>query len=134
MKIIITESQKKMLLESIDSNLYYIEKVPKKGMSLFSNKDVKKGEEVGKLLSKTKTLNGRPIWQIEEKLWETDVIGRYINHSSKPNTKAIVRDGEVFLIAVRDINKDEEITINYSSIEKMLGVDKGSFLLDDFID
>ena len=123
-----------MLLESIDSNLYYIEKVPKKGMSLFSNKDVKKGEEVGKLLSKTKTLNGRPIWQIEEKLWETDVIGRYINHSSKPNTKAIVRDGEVFLIAVRDINKDEEITINYSSIEKMLGVDKGSFLLDDFID
>jgi SET domain-containing protein len=134
MKIIITESQKKMLLESIDSNLYYIEEVPKKGMSLFSNKDVKKGEEVGKLLSKTKTLNGRPIWQIEEKLWETDVIGRYINHSSKPNTKASVRDGEVFLIAVRDINKDEEITINYSSIEKMLGVDKGSFLLDGFVD
>jgi len=134
MKIIITESQKKMLLESIDSNLYYIEEVPKKGMSLFSNKDVKKGEEVGKLLSKTKTLNGRPIWQIEEKLWETDVIGRYINHSSKPNTKASVRDGEVFLTAVRDINKDEEITINYSSIEKMLGVDKGSFLLDGFVD
>lgn len=88
MKIIITESQKKMLLESIDSNLYYIEEVPKKGMSLFSNKDVKKGEEVGKLLSKTKTLNGRPIWQIEEKLWETDVIGRYINHSSKPKYKS----------------------------------------------
>jgi SET domain-containing protein len=130
MKIIITESQKKMLLESIDSNLFYIEEVPKKGMSLFSNKDVKKGEEVGKYLSKTKTLNGRQI----DDLWETDVIGRYVNHSSKPNTKAIVRDGEVFLIAVRDINKDEEITINYSSIEKMLGVDKGSFLLDGFVD
>jgi SET domain-containing protein len=85
---------------------------------------------VGKYLSKTKTLNGRQI----DDLWETDVIGRYVNHSSKPNTKAIVRDGEVFLIAVRDINKDEEITINYSSIEKMLGVDKGSFLLDGFVD
>ena len=130
MKIIITESQKKMLLESIDSNLFYIEEVPKKGMSLFSNRDVKKGEEVGKHLSKTKTLNGRQI----DNFWETDVIGRYANHSSKPNTKAIVRDGEVFLIAVRDINKDEEITINYSSIEKMLGVDKGSFLLDGFVD
>lgn len=123
-----------MLLESIDSNLYYIEDTPTKGKSLFSNRSFKKGEEVGKLLSKTKTLNGRPIWQIEEKLWETDVIGRYINHSSKPNTKASVRDGEVFLTAVRDINKDEEITLNYSSIEKMLGVDKGSFLLDGFVD
>lgn len=134
MKIIITESQKKKLLESIDSNLYYIEEIPKKGMSLFSNRDVKKGEEVGKLLSKTKTLNGRPIWQIKEKLWETDVIGRYINHSSKPNTKASVKDGEVFLTAVRDIDKGEEITLDYSSIEKMLGVKKGTFLLDDFID
>ena len=134
MKIIITESQKKMLLESIDSNLYYIEEVPKKGMSLFSNKDVKKGEEVGKLLSKTKTLNGRPIWQIEEKLWETDVIGRYINHSSKPNTKAVRKNGEVILIALRDIDKDQEVTLEYGSIEKMLGVDKGSFLLDGFVD
>ena len=134
MKIIITESQKKKLLESIDSNLYYIEEIPKKGMSLFSNRDVKKGEEVGKLLSKTKTLNGRPIWQIKEKLWETDVIGRYINHSSKPNTKASVKDGEVFLTAVRDIDKGEEITLDYSSIEKILGVKKGTFLLDDFID
>jgi hypothetical protein len=130
MKIIITESQKKMLLESIDSNLFYIEDTPTKGKSLFSNRSFKKGEEVGKYLSKTKTLNGRQI----DDLWETDVIGRYVNHSSKPNTKAIRKNGEVFLTAVRDINKDEEITLNYSSIEKMLGVDKGSFLLNDFID
>jgi hypothetical protein len=130
MKIIITESQKKMLLESIDSNLFYIEDTPTKGKSLFSNRSFKKGEEVGKYLSKTKTLNGRQI----DDLWETDVIGRYVNHSSKPNTKAIRKNGEVFLTAVRDINKDEEITVNYSSIEKMLGVDKGSFLLNDFID
>ena len=130
MKIIITESQKKMLLESIDSNLFYIEDSPTKGKSLFSNRSFKKGEEVGKYLSKTKTLNGRQI----DDLWETDVIGRYVNHSSKPNTKAIRKNGEVFLTAVRDINKDEEITLNYSSIEKMLGVDKGSFLLNDFID
>jgi hypothetical protein len=130
MKIIITESQKKMLLESIDSNLFYIEDTPTKGKSLFSNRSFKKGEEVGKYLSKTKTLNGRQI----DNFWETDVIGRYANHSSKPNTKAIRKNGEVFLTAVRDINKDEEITLNYSSIEKMLGVDKGSFLLNDFID
>ena len=130
MKIIITESQKKMLLESIDSNLYYIEDTPTKGKSLFSNRSFKKGEEVGKYLSKTKTLNGRQI----DDLWETDVIGRYANHSSKPNTKAIRKNGEVFLTAVRDINKDKEITLNYSSIEKMLGVDKGSFLLDGFVD
>jgi len=130
MKIIITESQKKMLLESIDSNLFYIEDTPTKGKSLFSNRSFKKGEEVGKYLSKTKTLNGRQI----DDLWETDVIGRYVNHSSKPNTKAIRKNGEVFLTAVRDINKDEEITLNYSSIEKMLGVDKGSFLLDGFVD
>ena len=134
MKIIITESQKKMLLESIDSNLFYIEDSPTKGKSLFSNRSFNKGEEVGKLLSKTPTLNGRPIWQIEEKLWETDVIGRFINHSSKPNTKAIKKNGEVILIAVRDIDKDQEVTLEYGSIEKMLGVDKGSFLLDGFVD
>ena len=130
MKIIITESQKKMLLESIDSNLFYIEDTPTKGKSLFSNRSFKKGEEVGKYLSKTKTLNGRQI----DDLWETDVIGRYVNHSSKPNTKAIRKNGEVFLTAVRDINKDQEVTLEYGSIEKMLGVDKGSFLLDGFVD
>ena len=130
MKIIITESQKKMLLEFIDSNLFYIEDSPTKGKSLFSNRSFKKGEEVGKYLSKTKTLNGRQI----DDLWETDVIGRYANHSSKPNTKAIKKNGEVILIAVRDIDKDQEVTLEYGSIEKMLGVDKGSFLLDGFVD
>lgn len=129
MKIIITESQ---LLNVIkESNSFDVINTLKKGQSLFSKKKFKKGDKVGTLLSTTPSKNGR---EIQEGLYETNVIGRYINHSSKPNTEARKDGKEVVLYSIKDINEGDEILVDYSTIEKMLGVLPGTYLEDDFKD
>ena len=131
MKIIITESQKNVLMESVDSNSFMVKKTPKKGLSLFAKNDIKKGDTVGKLLSNTPSKNGR---QVQEDLYETNIIGRYINHSSKPNTEPKKKGGEVFLVSIKNINENDEVTLDYEKVEKMLGVLPGTFLDEGFID
>ena len=129
MKIIITESQ---LLNVIkESNSFDVINTLKKGQSLFSKKKFKKGDKVGTLLSTTPSKNGR---EVQEGLYETNVIGRYINHSSKPNTEARKDGKEVVLYSIKDINEGDEILVDYSTIEKMLGVLPGTYLEDDFKD
>ena len=131
MKIIITESQKRMLIESVESDSFVVRRTPSKGLSLFSKNNIKKGDEVGSLLSNTPSENGR---EIQEGLFETNVIGRYINHSSKPNTEPRKEGGEVILYATKDINEGDEVTLHYGDVEKMLDVYPGTFLLDEFVD
>ena len=129
MKIIITESQLLRVLKETKS--FKVEKTPEKGYSLFSERDFRKGDKVGMLLSLTPSKNGR---EVQEGLFETDVIGRFINHSSKPNTEPKKKGKEVVLYATRDIKEGDEITLHYGDVEKMLDVFPGTFLLDDFID
>ena len=129
MKIIITESQKQMLIESVDS--FVVKEVPNKGKGIIVQTNFKKGDEIGKLISKTPNKIGR---KIKRTAHETDVLGRYSNHSSNPNTKYDMRDGEVYLIASRDIDKGEELLINYKKLENMLGMRPGLFLTDDIVD
>ena len=118
-------------MESTDSNSFMVKKTPKKGMSLFSKNDISEGDTVGKLLSKTQGENER---EILEDLYETNVIGRYINHSSKPNTKPKMKGEEVFLVSTKNIKGGDEITIDYGELEKLLGVLPGTFMGDDFVD
>jgi SET domain-containing protein len=129
MKIIITESQKQMLIESVDS--FVVKEVPNKGKGVIVQTNFKKGDEIGKLISKTPNKIGR---KIKRTAHETDVLGRYSNHSSNPNTKYDMRDGEVYLIASRDIDEGEELLINYKKLENMLGMRPGLFLTDDIVD
>jgi SET domain-containing protein len=129
MKIIITESQKQMLIESVDS--FVVKEVPNKGKGVIVQTNFKKGDEIGKLISKTPNKIGRKIKRTSH---ETDVLGRYSNHSSNPNTKYDMRDGEVYLIASRDIDEGEELLINYKKLENMLGMRPGLFLTDDIVD
>jgi len=131
MRIIITESQKNILMNSIDSDLIYIKKTPKKGYSLFSKKEINKNEEIGKIISKTQNNNER---ELSKGFFETRIIGRYINHSNNPNTKLKSKNDEYFLVAIKNIKKDQEITVNYGLIEKILGVKTGTFLLNGFLD
>lgn len=129
MKIIITESQKQMLIESVDS--FVVKEVPNKGKGVIVQTNFKKGDEIGKLISKTPNKIGR---KLKRTAHETDVLGRYSNHSSNPNTKYDMRDGEVYLIASRDIDKGEELLINYKKLENLLGMRPGLFLTDDIVD
>jgi SET domain-containing protein len=40
-------------------------------------------------------------------------LGRYINHACAPNAKAVLRKGQIVFVALRSIDADEEITLDY---------------------
>ena len=120
-----------MLIESMDSDSFVVEKVPNKGFGVIVKKDYNVGDEIGKLTSKTPGKVGR---KIRRDVHETDVLGRYSNHSFNPNAKFDQRDGEVYLVANKNIKNGDELTIHYGDLEKLLGVREGMFLTHDFQD
>jgi uncharacterized protein len=40
-------------------------------------------------------------------------LGRYINHACRPNCEAVLRQGRMIFVALRDIAPGEEITLDY---------------------
>lgn len=40
-------------------------------------------------------------------------LARYVNHSCRPNTEAVLRKGKIVLVAVEPIAAGEEITLDY---------------------
>ena len=63
------------------------------------------------------TLDSRYLFEIDRK-WTVDGstranIARYVNHSCEPNCEAEIRDEKILLYASRDIEKGEELTIDY---------------------
>lgn len=43
-------------------------------------------------------------------------IGDFLNHSCDPNSAVVKKEGKLFIVAVNNINADEEVTIDYSTI------------------
>ncbi len=100
-----------------------IRKSEKHGKGLFALKDFKKGEEMyvlkkGKIVSHDEIKNLSELEKIHlDKIGENEyeIIespGCYINHSCEPNVEEKNRTG----YALRDIQKGEEITIDYDKI------------------
>ena len=54
-------------------------------------------------LNRTWTIDGSPRWN----------LGRYANHSCRPNAEPVARKGRVVLVALRVILPGEEITFDY---------------------
>jgi hypothetical protein len=54
-------------------------------------------------LNRQWVINGSPRWN----------VARYLNHSCRPNAKAVVRKGRIVFVASRAIEPGEEITYNY---------------------
>lgn len=54
-------------------------------------------------LNRTWTIDGSPRWN----------LGRYANHSCRPNAEPVTRKGRVVLVALRPIMPGEEITFDY---------------------
>ncbi len=40
-------------------------------------------------------------------------LARYVNHSCRPNADAVLRNGRIVYVALRDIAPGEEITVDY---------------------
>lgn len=105
------------------------------GIGVFSKENIKKGTIVWKFekgldvkipIDKIKNLTSgqryhilKFFWKSGDFLYSSCDISNYVNHSSEPNTaiKNFEEENEYILIeALKDINKGEEITQDYSLI------------------
>ena len=98
------------------------------GKGIFAKEDIKKGEIVfikgGHILTKDEIFSTGVInsyFPISDDFFlgatnkeEEETIKLYQNHSCNPN---VGLHGEITFIAMKDINKDEELTVDYAFID-----------------
>ena len=83
------------------------------GKGLFARKRIKAGTLIGQIEARPTDTDGPYVlWLTQRKAVEVQCQLKYINHSDEPN--AIYYD-TFEVIALRDIQRDEEITHNYDS-------------------
>lgn len=96
------------------------------GTGGYARRDIASGtrviEYVGEKITKAESLrrceqNNEYIFTLDD---EFDLDGnvpwnpaRFINHSCAPNCEAEVDEGRIWILALRDIKADEELTFNY---------------------
>ena len=83
------------------------------GKALFTNKPINKGEIVLVLSGEIFDKPSKYSIEIAKNKHIIDDWGSYLNHSFQPNTKI---DGKN-VVALRNINKDEELHFNYNDNE-----------------
>lgn len=98
------------------------------GQGIFAKEDIKKGEIVfikgGHILTRNEIFSSGVInsyFPISDEYYlgaknkeEEDKIKLYQNHSCNPN---VGLHGEITFVAMRDIHKDEELTVDYAFID-----------------
>lgn len=104
-------------------DLICVQETGKMGYGVFATRDIRKDERIAEFrgpLVEIESLDGIPR-EVQDHLYNVGV-GRYLiarepavrtNHSCEPN--AGIQD-DVFLVAMRDIRKGEEVTFDYSVI------------------
>lgn len=91
-----------------------------KELSIFANKEFKKGDKIiylkGKLVNE-KNSTPEAVQINDDKFIDTKYLvpEDFINHSCSPNTKLDI--AKRWFIAIKDISKNEEITFNYLTTE-----------------
>lgn len=93
------------------------------GFGLFADANIKKWDFVieytGKILTTKDAdkIGGMYLFEISSKRTidgrSRQNIARYINHSCKPNCIAEIKNGRVFIYAINNIKKDEELGYDY---------------------
>jgi SET domain-containing protein len=111
---------------SLQTEMVYPKASSIHGQGLFARANIPLGsqiiEYVGERMTKRETLqqcqaNNEYIFALDD---ETDLDGnipwnlaRLINHSCQPNSEARLIDERIWIVAIRDICADEEISFNY---------------------
>jgi SET domain-containing protein len=103
-----------MLSDEQLDQLYYIKDSGIHGFGLFARSKFKQGDYMGEYDGPEVSENGSHVLWVEEgeEVWlarDGKNLLRYLNHSSKPHAEFIGFE----LFAIRDIDLDEEITIDY---------------------
>lgn len=110
----------------------YIAKSPISGMGLFAARDIQKGEMVyaydrlfNVVITEKDFENLHPIAKafvknygtFEFNVWNMDLDNfRFVNHSNDPNISCIDENGNYYSYALKDISRDTEITLDYTTI------------------
>jgi hypothetical protein len=94
------------------SHLYHIAKSSIHGMGVFASRRINEGEIIGNLSATPAYRNGSHVlWITEKRKVRVNCNLRFVNHSEFPN--AVYYD-TLEVVALRNINKGEEITHDYS--------------------
>lgn len=95
-----------------------VSKIHRKGV--FAARDIKKGEPVieytGKKMTTAQSDKSKSsyLFVLNSKVCiDGRNAARYINHSCEPNCEAGIERGRIWIDALRDIKKGEELTYNY---------------------
>lgn len=104
---------------------FYVKETDKYGKGLFAGRDFKNKEEVlefkGPILTFDEIEAGSRDDSVAIQVGEKIYIGQsgkeddFVNHSCDPSCGLKLRNGKLFLFAIKDIKKDEEITFDYST-------------------
>ena len=100
-----------------------------KGASVFSNKDFNTEELVGVYIQNTPSKVGS---QLTDTFWESDPLGRFCNHSERPNTTLVKTETGYNLYANRPIERGDEVTVSYHAVEYKLERPRGEYFKPSF--
>ena len=104
--------------------------LPEKGPGVFSNVYFETEDLVGVYLEDKPNKLGR---QLTGTLWESDTLGRFCNHSERPNTTLVQTKTGYNLYANRPIDIGEEVTVSYHVVEYKLERPRGEYFKTNFI-
>lgn len=91
-----------------------------KGRGVFSDTPLPQGEVVG--IWASKSMIGRKLFQksMKEPWYESQVLGRYTNHSLTSNTEVFLENNNLSLRS-KGIKINEEITVDYTVLKDLIG-------------
>ncbi len=107
-----------------------ISRIPNSGRGVFARVDVKKGEIIescpvievpsGDVANLSESVLNTYFYYLgkdKERVLITLGFGAIYNHTYTPNAtyRGVLKEGLINFIAITDIKKDEEITVNYNS-------------------
>lgn len=100
---------------------YTVYRFKTRGVGIISNTQIIKDSYIGNCASKFEpiTKENRVIYDD----WvETNPLGRYINHNRTPNCKVILDGDFIKLYSMTNIDRWEELTINYLDMGRLLKI------------
>ncbi len=105
---------------------YFIEKSDIHGLGVHANQNFDKNELIGHLVnivSKKEKNKKYFTTKLSNKLGtfiEITELEKFLNHSNKPNATCIAKEDKVYLYSIKQIKKNEEITVKYKDAFKTL--------------
>ena len=114
---------------------YQLRKSPIQGRGAFATRKIKKGERIveykGERISNREADRRYPdpkegehhhtfLFELDENTCVDAAVGgnsaRFINHSCEPNCEAVIEHGRIYIDAMRDIRRGEELVYDYNYI------------------